>query len=127
MAYVFKLPDIGEGLQEAEIIKWLISQGDAVAEDQPMVEVQTDKAIVEIPSPTAGTVLKIHAADGEVIPVGAAMITIGEAGEAIATGTGDETAAKPESSAPPALPDESDTARGIAAAVDAPGVAAPPR
>lgn len=81
MAYEFKLPDLGEGLTEAEIARWLVAEGDEVAEDEPLVEVQTDKTTVEIPSPRAGTVLKILVADGEVAPVGAVLVVIGEAGE----------------------------------------------
>src|SRR5262250_1386145 len=56
MAYEFKLPDLGEGLTEGEVARWLVSEGDEVAEDQPLVEIQTDKTTVEIPSPAAGTV-----------------------------------------------------------------------
>jgi len=81
VAYEFKLPDLGEGLTEAEIARWLVDEGDEVAEDQPLVEVQTDKTTVEIPSPRAGTVLKILVADGDVAPVGAVLVVIGEAGE----------------------------------------------
>ena len=54
MAYEFKLPDLGEGLTEGEIARWLVAVGDEVAEDQPLVEIQTDKTTVEIPSPAAG-------------------------------------------------------------------------
>lgn len=78
MAIEFKLPDIGEGLTEGEIVKWLVKEGEAVAEDQPMVEVMTDKANVEIPSPAAGTVRKILAREGEVVKVGTVIIVIGE-------------------------------------------------
>ena len=56
MAYEFKLPDIGEGLTEGEVVKWLVKVGDKVVDDQPMVEVMTDKATVEITAPTAGTI-----------------------------------------------------------------------
>ena len=73
----FKLPDLGEGLTEAEIDKWLVKEGDVVAEDDLLVEVITDKATAEIPSPFAGTVTRIHAAEGEVVPVGTVIITIG--------------------------------------------------
>ncbi len=76
MAFEFKLPDIGEGVVEGEIIKWLISPGSVVAEDQPMVEVMTDKATVEIPSPVRGKVLKTIGAEGEVVEVGATMVVI---------------------------------------------------
>ncbi len=81
MAYEFKLPDLGEGLTEAEIARWLVAEGQAVDEDQPLVEVQTDKTTVEIPSPRAGTVLKILVEEGEIAPVGAVLVVIGEAGE----------------------------------------------
>jgi pyruvate dehydrogenase E2 component (dihydrolipoamide acetyltransferase) len=78
----FKLPDIGEGLTEAEIVRWLVAEGEAVEADQPLVEVETDKAVVEIPSPYAGVVLKHGGAEGEVIEVGEVLVVIGEAGEA---------------------------------------------
>jgi pyruvate/2-oxoglutarate dehydrogenase complex dihydrolipoamide acyltransferase (E2) component len=81
VAYEFKLPDLGEGLTEAEIAGWLVAEGDHVDEDQPLVEVQTDKTTVEIPSPRAGTVLKILVAEGDVAPVGAVLVVIGEEGE----------------------------------------------
>lgn len=77
----FKLPDIGEGLTEAEIVRWLIAEGEAVESDQPLVEVETDKAVVEIPSPYAGVVLKHGGSEGEVIEVGQVLVVIGEAGE----------------------------------------------
>ena len=81
MAYEFRLPDLGEGLTEAEIARWLVEEGSAVDEDQPLVDVQTDKTTVEIPSPRAGTVLKILVAEGDVAPVGAVLVVIGEEGE----------------------------------------------
>ena len=65
MAYTFNLPDIGEGLEEAEIILWLVAPGDKVERDQPLVEVLTDKASSELPSPVAGTVLRLGAAEGD--------------------------------------------------------------
>jgi pyruvate dehydrogenase E2 component (dihydrolipoamide acetyltransferase) len=73
----FRLPDLGEGVTEAEIGRWLVSEGDTVSEDDALVEVVTDKATVEIPSPYAGTVARIHAGAGEVVPVGTALVTIG--------------------------------------------------
>jgi pyruvate dehydrogenase E2 component (dihydrolipoamide acetyltransferase) len=76
----FKLPDIGEGVHEGEIVKWLVKEGDKVAADQPMVEVMTDKATVEIPSPVAGTVSKLHAKEGQTIEVGKVIIQIAEGG-----------------------------------------------
>jgi pyruvate dehydrogenase E2 component (dihydrolipoamide acetyltransferase) len=81
MAYEFKLPDLGEGLHEGEVARWLVAEGDTVAEDDPLVEIQTDKTTVEIPSPAAGTVLRILVAEGEVAPVGAVLVVIGAEGE----------------------------------------------
>jgi pyruvate dehydrogenase E2 component (dihydrolipoyllysine-residue acetyltransferase) len=78
MAYEFKLPDLGEGLTEGEIARWLVAEGDEVAEDQPLVEIQTDKTTVEIPSPAAGPVARILVAEGEVVPVGTVLVVIGE-------------------------------------------------
>src|SRR5699024_720826 len=70
MAYNFKLPDIGEGIHEGEIVKWFVQEGDDVQEDDVVCEVQNDKAVVEIPSPVDGTVEKIHDQEGEVAVVG---------------------------------------------------------
>ena len=78
MAYEFKLPDLGEGLTEGEIARWLVAEGDEIAEDDPLVEVQTDKTTVEIPSPAAGKVARILVAEGEVVPVGTVLVVIGE-------------------------------------------------
>jgi pyruvate dehydrogenase E2 component (dihydrolipoamide acetyltransferase) len=77
----FRLPDLGEGLTEGEVARWLVSEGQAIAEDDPLVEIQTDKATVEIPSPYGGTVLQILVAEGEVAPVGTELVVIGEPGE----------------------------------------------
>jgi pyruvate/2-oxoglutarate dehydrogenase complex dihydrolipoamide acyltransferase (E2) component len=81
MASSFKLPDLGEGLTEGEIARWLVTEGQEIAEDDPLVEIQTDKATVEIPSPYAGTVLRILVAEGEIAPVGTQLVVIGEPGE----------------------------------------------
>jgi pyruvate dehydrogenase E2 component (dihydrolipoyllysine-residue acetyltransferase) len=78
MAYEFKLPDLGEGLTEGEIASWLVSEGQEIAEDDPLVEIQTDKTTVEIPSPAAGKVARILVAEGEVVPVGTVLVVIGE-------------------------------------------------
>ncbi len=80
MAREFLLPDIGEGLTEAEIVRWLVPEGGHVAADQPVVEVETDKAVVEIPSPYAGVVLRHGGAEGETIKVGAVLVVIGDEG-----------------------------------------------
>jgi len=84
VAKEFRLPDIGEGLTEAEIVRWLVAEGDQVEADQPVVEVETDKAVVEIPSPWAGIVLQHGGAEGETIAVGAVLVVIGEPGESSA-------------------------------------------
>jgi pyruvate/2-oxoglutarate dehydrogenase complex dihydrolipoamide acyltransferase (E2) component len=92
MAYEFKLPDLGEGLTEGEIGRWLVSEGQEVAEDDPLVEIQTDKTTVEIPSPAAGVVTRILAAEGDVVPVGSVIVVIGGDGAAPA----DEEPPRPE-------------------------------
>jgi pyruvate dehydrogenase E2 component (dihydrolipoamide acetyltransferase) len=74
----FKLPDLGEGVTEAEVDRWLVNEGDVVNEDDPIVELITDKATAEIPSPYEGVVSRIHVKAGEVVPVGTVLITIGE-------------------------------------------------
>ncbi|MDQ4025609.1 MAG: 2-oxo acid dehydrogenase subunit E2 [Actinomycetota bacterium] len=74
----FKLPDLGEGVTEAEVDRWLVNEGDVVSEDDPLVELITDKATAEIPSPYEGVVSRIHVKAGEVVPVGTVLITIGE-------------------------------------------------
>ena len=74
----FTLPDLGEGLTEGEIARWLVQEGQEVAEDDPLVEIQTDKTTVEIPSPAAGTVSKILAGEGDVVPVGTVIVVIGD-------------------------------------------------
>ncbi|MBI3017159.1 MAG: E3 binding domain-containing protein, partial [Deltaproteobacteria bacterium] len=76
----FRLPDIGEGVHEGEIVKWLVKEGDSISEDQPLVEVMTDKATVEIPSPAKGKVQKIHAQAGQVVQVESVLVTIAEDG-----------------------------------------------
>jgi pyruvate/2-oxoglutarate dehydrogenase complex dihydrolipoamide acyltransferase (E2) component len=77
MAYELKLPDLGEGLTEGEIARWLVSEGQEVAEDDPLVEIQTDKTTVEIPSPAAGKVTQILVEEGKVVPVGTVLVVIG--------------------------------------------------
>ena len=69
----FVLPDLGEGLQEAEIVSWHVEPGDRVVADQPLVSVETDKAVVEVPAPYAGTLMTLHAQDGDVVAVGAPL------------------------------------------------------
>jgi pyruvate dehydrogenase E2 component (dihydrolipoamide acetyltransferase) len=82
VAYEFKLPDLGEGLTEGEIARWLVEEGDEIAEDAPLVEIATDKTTVEIPSPAGGKVSRILVAEGEVVPVGTVLVVIGGDGAA---------------------------------------------
>lgn len=81
MSYEFKLPDLGEGITEAELRKWLVREGDAVSEHQGIAEVETDKAVVEVPSPRRGRVVRLHQAEGAIVRVGDTLITIAEEGE----------------------------------------------
>src|SRR2546430_8514110 len=77
MAYELKLPDLGEGLTEGEIARWLVAEGQDVAEDDPLVEIQTDKTTVEIPSPAAGKKTSIFVGGGKVVPVRTVPVAFG--------------------------------------------------
>ena len=83
----FALPDLGEGLTEAEIVKVLVNEGDVLAEDAPLLEVETDKATVEIPSPFAGRVARIHVQPGQSVKVGDVLVTF-EDSAGVASGRG---------------------------------------
>ena len=72
--HVFKLPDVGEGVVEGEIIKWNVKPGDTVKEDEPLVEMMTDKATVSIPSPVNSTVVSTTGKPGDIIPIGSELI-----------------------------------------------------
>jgi pyruvate/2-oxoglutarate dehydrogenase complex dihydrolipoamide acyltransferase (E2) component len=98
VAYEFKLPDLGEGLTEGEIARWLVSEGQELAEDDPLVEIQTDKTTVEIPSPAAGTVTRILVGEGEVVPVGTVLVVIGGAADGAARAAPTAPAAAPTAS-----------------------------
>ncbi|TKX41126.1 dihydrolipoamide acetyltransferase family protein [Halorubrum sp. CGM4_25_10-8A] len=100
----FKLPDVGEGVAEGELVSWLVAPGDRVEEDQPVAEVETDKALVEVPSSYDGVVEELFAEEGEMVPVGDVIISfrVDEDGEAAA---GDDAEAEPEPE--PDSPDES--------------------
>jgi pyruvate dehydrogenase E2 component (dihydrolipoamide acetyltransferase) len=99
MVYEFRLPDIGEGVAEGEVVKWFVSEGEVVKEDAPLVSVLTDKANVEIPSPKSGKILKIHAAVGEKVKVGGLLVTIDAAGTAPGV---QEAPSPPPTAVPPA-------------------------
>jgi pyruvate dehydrogenase E2 component (dihydrolipoamide acetyltransferase) len=83
MAFNFILPDLGEGIAEGEIRKWLVKVGAVIEEHQAVLEIETDKAVVEVPSPKGGTVLKLAKDEGEMVNVGEVLMVIGEAGEKI--------------------------------------------
>lgn len=87
MAFDFKFPDVGEGIHEGKLLKWLVKEGDEVKTDQAMAEVETDKAVVEIPAPNAGKIAKLHHAEGTVMKVGEVMVTFEGEGPASAPGT----------------------------------------
>jgi pyruvate dehydrogenase E2 component (dihydrolipoamide acetyltransferase) len=103
VAFEFRLPDIGEGLTEAEVIRWLVEVGQEVALDQPLVEVETDKALTEIPSPRAGVLVAQGAPAGTVVHVGEVLAVIGAAGEVV--GIGSEPAAPRSKDGPARRPD----------------------
>jgi pyruvate dehydrogenase E2 component (dihydrolipoamide acetyltransferase) len=98
MTFEFKLPDIGEGVVEGEVVRWLVQEGDEVHEDQPLVEIMTDKATVEIPAPRAGRVGRRMYAEGQLCPVGKVLLTIE------IDGVGSKGAASPAASATAASP-----------------------
>jgi len=103
----FLLPDLGEGLTEGDILKWMVSVGDTVAVNDTIAEVETVKAAVELPSPWAGVVTALHAAEGETVPVGTAIISIDTGGDAApSTSTEDLVPATPTAEAVPGIPGE---------------------
>lgn len=104
--FTFKLPDIGEGIAAAEIVHWHLTVGDIVGEDQPLVDMMTDKATVEIESPVAGKVVQIAGKPGEAVPIGAMLAVIEVEGEAEAPPAATPATAKVESQPAPVLPVE---------------------
>jgi len=108
--YVFRLPDVGEGTTEAEIAQWHVKVGDLVAEEQPLVDVTTDKATVEISAPVAGKVLAVNGTPGEKLPVGSELVVLEVAGE------GDAETPAPPASPPPAAAAPAPAAAAKAAA-----------
>lgn len=117
MTVEFRLPDVGEGLGEAELLEWHVAPGDAVAEDQPLADVQTDKAVVVLPCPTTGRVLELRGEPGDTVAVGA-VLAVFAAGDGDGAGPAPgpapdaaESAATPAATAPEA---PSATARPLA-------------
>ncbi len=111
LVFEFKMPDIGEGIHEGEIVEWLVSEGDQVEEDQDIVEVMTDKATVQISSPRAGTIQEIRFEEGDVVDVGDVFVVIAVDGEPSAedeTGTTEEPADAETPSEPEPSPDAQD-------------------
>ena len=104
MPFEFRLPDIGEGVAEGEIVRWFVKEGEPVQEDAPLVSVLTDKANVEIPSPKAGKILRLHAQVGEKVKVGGLLVTIETAGGAPAPPAARAPAASPPAAKSPAGP-----------------------
>ncbi len=105
----FRFPDLGEGVTEGEIKKWLVKEGDQVKQDQPIAEVETDKAVVEMPSPVGGKLLRVYHGEGDTVKVGEILATIGGEGEEAPKGApkpADEVARKPSVSVVGELPDE---------------------
>ncbi|MET1153750.1 biotin/lipoyl-containing protein, partial [Arthrobacter sp.] len=105
---VFKLPDLGEGLTEAELVNWLVKVGDEIRVDQPVAEVETAKSMVEVPSPYAGTVAVLHGAAGDTMDVGKPLISVdapgyvhdgGTSGSAGSAAQAGETSAHPDGEA----------------------------
>ncbi len=110
MATDFRFPDLGEGVTEGEIKKWLVKEGDTVKQDQSIAEVETDKAVVEMPSPTSGKVLHLYHGEGDTVKVGEVLATIGAEGEEAAKvapkPAPEEGARKPSVSVVGELPEE---------------------
>ena len=77
MVTEFKFPDVGEGIIEGEVVRWRVKLGEKIKEDQILVEIETDKAVVEVPSPTEGVIIKLHFKEGDVVNVGEVLVTIG--------------------------------------------------
>lgn len=116
MAFEFKLPDLGEGVQEGEIVRWLVSEGDEVQPEQHLVEVMTDKVTAELPAPVGGRIVRLNGAPGDVIPVGQTLVVI-ESEDVVplsVSGNGSPASAPPLSAAPVPPAPAGDPARPLA-------------
>src|SRR5882724_1363898 len=101
----FNLPDLGEGLEEAEIVAWFVNEGDHVVVDQPLVSVETDKAVVEVPSPYSGEIAQLFGGKGDLVKVGAPLVAFAEgAGEDTGTVVGEIDRGKPAAGTAPGEP-----------------------
>jgi pyruvate dehydrogenase E2 component (dihydrolipoamide acetyltransferase) len=112
MVFEYELPDVGEGVAEGEIVAWHVAIGDHVAEDEVLAEIETDKAVVDLPSPVAGTIRELHAEEGDIVPVGSVVVTIDIEGDAEAGGEEPEPepgAAEPAETAEPAPTGDGET------------------
>ncbi len=117
---IFTLPDIGEGLQEAEIVAWHVSQDDHVITDQPLLSIETDKAVVEVPAPCSGTIKNIIAKEGDVVETGAPLVDIDtgvaeDKGAIVGELTADNSHEKRDEKVKAPISESSDTARQIPA------------
>jgi pyruvate dehydrogenase E2 component (dihydrolipoamide acetyltransferase) len=138
MAIQFKLPDLGEDIEEAEVLKVLVSEGDTIALEQPVIEVETDKAIFEVPSEVVGRITKIHVREDDTVEVGDVLLTVEEVAEtaervsapAPAAESAEATAPASAAPAPPAEPQRSEEPAAaperVATSAAAPAVPAPP-
>lgn len=123
--YAFKLPDIGEGVVEGEVVEWMVSVGDTIKEDDPILSVMTDKATVEIPSPVDGKVTKVIGEPGDILPVGEVCIEFEVDGAGNSSASTEEAGTKPEPVAEPAPPKEESKPEPIAEKAPEPVAAAP--
>jgi len=122
--YVFKMPDLGEGTVEAEIVAWHVKVGDLVQEDQLMAEVMTDKAAVEVPAPVTGRVLAVSGQPGEMVKVGSELIVFEtDAGAATVEAPSTPTAANAPAAAPSTSAVSRSNGNGTPAAATAPAAA----
>ncbi len=115
---VFKLPDLGEGLTEAELVNWLVAVGDEIVVDQPIAEVETAKSMVEVPSPYAGTVAELHGEAGQTLDVGKPLISIARAGSSAASPAADPVPAPAGSVDPSPVSSGLDVSSAVEAAAE---------
>ncbi|MGP8075624.1 MAG: dihydrolipoamide acetyltransferase family protein [Thermoplasmata archaeon] len=120
MAFEFRLPDIGEGVAEGEVVRWFVRAGDTIKEDDPLVSVLTDKANVEIPSPKSGRIVSLHAQVGEKVKVGGLLVTIEVPGGGAASPTPSPTKTTPVAASPPASSSSTPSAAPLPAPAAAP-------